>query len=73
MGAVFRHLYTRGYSRTTIGAATSISPNRIGALMQGNQHVSTYEVLERVAAGLGIPRGAMGLAYTDDWDYPKQA
>src|SRR5262245_12540230 len=68
IGALLRYLRSRGYSRVTLSAATGLSETRIRALMRGTQRVGTYDVLVRMAVGLGIPRGAMGLAYTNDWE-----
>lgn len=65
VGAVFRFLRGRGWSRMALSAATGMSETRVRAVASGKQQVRTYEVLERVAVGLAIPRGAMGLAYTN--------
>jgi hypothetical protein len=35
-------------------------------IILGRQKVTSYEVLERIARGLRIPPGWIGLAYTDD-------
>jgi hypothetical protein len=64
VGAVFRFLRGVGWSLTALCAATGLSESRIRAVMQGSQRITSYDVLERVAVGLHIPRGAMGLAYT---------
>lgn len=61
---VFRFLATRGWSRAAIAAATGLSENRVRAIVQGRQVVQSYDVLERIAEGLRIDRGLMGLAYT---------
>jgi transcriptional regulator with XRE-family HTH domain len=61
---LFRFLKTRGFSRAAIAAATGLSETRVRAIMQGGQQVTSYEVLERVAHGLDIDRGLMGLSYT---------
>jgi hypothetical protein len=45
---------------------TGLSENRIRAILSGTQRVTSYEVLERIATGLEIPRGLMGLAYADE-------
>jgi hypothetical protein len=63
VGAIFRFLRGQGWSLTAICVATGISETRIRAVMRGTQRITSYEVLERVALGLSIPRGAMGLAY----------
>jgi hypothetical protein len=62
MTTVFRYLRTRGWSHAAIAAATGLSENRVRAVSRGSRIV-TYEVLERIAEGLHIERGLMGLAY----------
>lgn len=64
IGAVFRFLRSVGWSLTAMCAATGLKETRIRAVMNGTQRITSYEVLVRVAVGLRIPRGAMGLAYT---------
>lgn len=66
VGAVFRFLKTRGWSRSGIAAATGMSESRVRQVALGRQRVTSYEVLERVAEGLRIERGLMGLAYSDE-------
>ncbi|MFF3853568.1 helix-turn-helix domain-containing protein [Micromonospora sp. NPDC002575] len=63
IGAVFRFLKSRGWSQSAIAAATGTTENQVRAVIRGRQRVTSYEVLERVAEGLSIPRGLMGLAY----------
>ncbi|MFL6076967.1 MAG: helix-turn-helix domain-containing protein [Mycobacteriales bacterium] len=65
IGTVFRFLRTRGWSRAVLAAATGLAETRVRAICQGKQQVSSYEVLERIAAGLQIERGLLGLAYLD--------
>ena len=64
VAAVFRFLHARGWSRSAIAAATGLAESRVRRISQGRQAVTSYEVLERIAVGLGIERGWMGLAYT---------
>jgi len=64
VAAVFRFLHSRGWSRSAIAAATGLAESRVRRISQGRQAVTSYEVLERIAVGLGIERGWMGLAYT---------
>src|SRR4051794_1899499 len=63
VGALFRFLSSRGWSRAAISGACGLSENRVRALINGQQLVTSFEVLERVADGLGIDRGLVGLAY----------
>lgn len=70
VGAIFRFLRSVGWSLTSICVATGLSETRIRAVMQGAQRITSYEVLERVALGLRIPRGAMGLSYGPEVNCP---
>ena len=63
-GAVFRFLKTRGWSRAAIAGATGLTETRVRAVSQGKQQITSYEVIERIAEGLQIERGLMGLAFT---------
>jgi hypothetical protein len=61
---IFRALKSRGWSSAAIAAATGLSENRVRAVLLGRQVVTSYDVFERIALGLNIDRGLMGLAYT---------
>ncbi len=61
---VYRLLHRAGYSQQHIAALTGQSQPEVSAVIHGRR-VMAYDVLSRVADGLGIPRGYMGLAYTD--------
>lgn len=63
MTTVFRYLRTRGWSHAAIAAATGLSENRVRTVLHGSKIIS-YDVLERIAEGLRIERGLLGLAYT---------
>jgi transcriptional regulator with XRE-family HTH domain len=65
IGTLFGFLRSRGWSRAAIAAATGLAETRVRVVTQGRQQVVSYGVLERIANGLGIPRGYLGLAYTD--------
>ncbi len=58
---VFRFLHARGVSYGRIAALVGISSNRAAEIAKGVRQVTAYEVLERIAVGLSIPRPAMGL------------
>lgn len=73
MGAVLRFLRSCGTTVLGLSIMTGLSETRVRAILSGTQRVTSYEVLERIAVGLGIPRGAMGLAYTDDHTTPPSA
>lgn len=60
---VYRLLGAAGVSQRRIAALTCQSQSEISDIVQGRQ-VQAYDVLARIADGLGIPRGYMGLAYS---------
>ncbi|MGH3904984.1 MAG: helix-turn-helix domain-containing protein [Pseudonocardiaceae bacterium] len=64
ISTVYRLLCAAGLSQTQIGNLTGQSQSEVSEILNGRQ-VIFYAVLERIADGLGIPRGHMGLAYTD--------
>ncbi|GAA1801429.1 hypothetical protein GCM10009682_24170 [Luedemannella flava] len=66
IGAMLRFLRANGATVLGLSIATGLSETRVRAILSGAQRVTSYEVLERIATGLGIPRGVMGLAYIDD-------
>jgi transcriptional regulator with XRE-family HTH domain len=61
IGAVYRMLTGAGVSQRQIAHLTGQSSSEVSAILQGRQVVG-YEVLARIAEGLGIARGLMGLA-----------
>ncbi|MGW4830495.1 helix-turn-helix domain-containing protein [Amycolatopsis japonica] len=65
IGAVFALLKRHGVSQRRISALTGQSQSEVSEIVNGRQ-VMAYDVLQRIAAGLGVPRGLMGLAYTPD-------
>ncbi|GGL88234.1 hypothetical protein [Micromonospora yangpuensis] len=69
--AVFRFLHARGVSYGRIAALVGVSSNRAAEIAKGVRQVTAYEVLERIAAGLDIPRPAMGLGRDDDAVVPR--
>ncbi|MGH4025259.1 MAG: helix-turn-helix domain-containing protein, partial [Pseudonocardiaceae bacterium] len=64
VSTVYRLLCDAGLSQTQIGTLTGQSQSEVSEIL-GGRRVLSYAVLERIATGLGIPRGHMGLAYTD--------
>ena len=60
---VYRLLHRHGVSQRTIAARTGQSQSEISEIMAGQRQVHGYELLVRIAEGLGVPRGWMGLAY----------
>src|ERR671916_973337 len=64
ISTVYRLLRRVGVSQRQIAALTGQSQSEVSEILKGRQ-VMAYDVLVRVADGLGIPRGYMGLAYDD--------
>lgn len=62
MQLVVRLLQRYGLSHRRIAALTGQSQGGISEILYGRR-VSSYDVLVRMADGLGVPRGWMGLAY----------
>ena len=52
-------------SQRTIAARTGQSQSEISEIVARHRQVHSYELLVRIAEGLGIPRGWMGLAYDE--------
>lgn len=59
---VFRILREAGVTQVSIALATGQKQSEVSEIIAGRQ-VQSVALLERVADGLGIPRGWMGLAY----------
>jgi len=64
IAAVFRLLQRVGVSQRRIAALTGQSQSEISEILGGRQVVS-YDVLARIADGLGVARGHLGLAYDE--------
>ncbi|GAA2960970.1 helix-turn-helix domain-containing protein [Actinokineospora diospyrosa] len=60
--AVYRLLKRHGVSQRRIAHLTGQAQPEISVIARGRQ-VMSYDVLDRIADGMGIPRGHMGLAY----------
>ncbi len=65
IAAVFRMLRDAGVSQVKIALATGQQQSEISEIVSGRQ-VQSVAVLERIADGLGVRRGWMGLAYVPD-------
>ncbi|MGH3974919.1 MAG: helix-turn-helix domain-containing protein [Pseudonocardiaceae bacterium] len=63
IAAVFRILRDAGVSQASIALATGQRQSEVSNIIAGRQ-VQAVAVLERIADGLGVPRGWMGLAYS---------
>jgi transcriptional regulator with XRE-family HTH domain len=62
VATVFRLLQRFGVSQRRIAALTGQSQSEVSEIL-GGRHVVSYDVLTRIADGLGVPRGQLGLAY----------
>lgn len=73
IGAVYRLLRDAGVSQRVIAHLTGQSQSQVCEILHGRP-VKQYDVLVRIADGLGVPRGWMGLAghsdYADGTEYP---
>jgi transcriptional regulator with XRE-family HTH domain len=63
--ALFRVVIAQGINQRQLAELVSMSQSEVSEIMKGRR-VTSYAVLLRVAEGLGIERGIMGLAYTDE-------
>jgi len=64
IAAVYRLMQRYGVAQRRIAALTGQSQSEISEILNGRQ-VNSYDVLVRIAQGLGVPRGWLGLAYDD--------
>jgi transcriptional regulator with XRE-family HTH domain len=64
IASVFRQLQHLGLSQRRIAARTGQNQSEVGEVLSGTRVVTSYDVLLRIAHGLSIPRGLLGLAYT---------
>ena len=64
ISTVYRLLRRVGVSQRQIAAMTGQSQSEVSEILKGRQ-VMAYDVLARIADGLGVPRGFMGLAYDE--------
>jgi transcriptional regulator with XRE-family HTH domain len=69
VSAIFR-LKDGGMAQCEIAILVRMKQSEVSEILKGRQ-VQAYDVLVRVAEGLGILRGAMGLAYTEDEPEPE--
>jgi hypothetical protein len=70
MATVYRLLQAHGLSQRGIAARTGQSQSEISEVMSGRRIVS-YDVLARIADGLGISRGYLGMAYCAPGPCPR--
>ncbi|MEJ7704735.1 MAG: helix-turn-helix transcriptional regulator, partial [Geodermatophilaceae bacterium] len=65
IAALYRVLKDEGVTQRTIAALTGQSQSEVSEILAGRR-VLAYDVLVRIAAGLGIPRELMGLSHGAD-------
>lgn len=63
--AVYRLLCAAGVTQAQIGRATGQGQTEVSEIVSGRR-VLSVALLERIADGLGVPHGWMGLAYASD-------
>ncbi|WP_225997100.1 helix-turn-helix domain-containing protein [Myceligenerans pegani] len=61
---VYELLQRAGISQRSIARRTMQSPSEVYEILRGRQ-VLAHDVLVRIADGLGVPRGYMGVAYDE--------
>jgi transcriptional regulator with XRE-family HTH domain len=61
---VYHRLQRVGISQRRIAALTGQSSSEVYEILKGRK-VMAYDVLTRIADGLGVPRGYLGLAYDE--------
>jgi transcriptional regulator with XRE-family HTH domain len=64
VGAIFRAAKEAGWTQRRIAHAVDMGQSEISDILRGRQ-VINIRVLERIAQGLSVPPGRMGLAYTE--------
>jgi len=64
IAAVFSGLRRAGVSQRTMAGLTGLAASEVYEVTRGRR-VMSYDVLARLADGLGIPRGYLGLAYDE--------
>ncbi len=73
IGAVYRLLIDHGVTQRQIADLVGQTQSEVCEILTGRK-VQAYDPLVRIAAGLGVPRGWMGLAgtadYADDPEHP---
>jgi transcriptional regulator with XRE-family HTH domain len=55
-----------GASQTDVGMMIGIPQSHVSDIERGARRVTTIELMERIADGLGLPRTMLGLASSDD-------
>lgn len=63
IGALYRTLQDAGVSQRQIAALTGQSQSEVSDIIAGHRKVENYQVLTRIATGLGIPPHRIGLSW----------
>ncbi len=69
--AVYRLLTAVGVTQRRLAELTGQAQSEVSEVLHGRQ-VQSYDVLARIADGLGVPRGWMGLAYDGGTPTPER-
>ena len=70
IAALYRVLKDAGVTQRTIAELTGMAQSEVSEIIKG-RHVRAYDVLVRIAEGLGIPREFMGLSYGEGGTYSE--
>lgn len=62
---IFKMLTDGGLTQHQLADLVGMSQSEVSEVIQGRRKVQGYDVLVRIAEALNIPRGWMGLAYTE--------
>jgi hypothetical protein len=71
--SVYRILQKFGVSQRVIAARTGQSQSEVSEIINGKRGVLSYDLAVRIADGLGVPRGWMGLAYDTSPPFDREA
>jgi transcriptional regulator with XRE-family HTH domain len=63
VGTVYRLLQRIGVTQRRIAGLTAQSQSEVNEILRKGRRVRDVEVLERIADGLGVPRGWLGVGY----------
>lgn len=69
IAAVYRLLNEAGVSQHQIAHLTGQSQSEVSEIIKGRRVVQAYDVLVRIAEGLAVPRGWIGLAYDEGVEF----
>ncbi|HEX2297204.1 MAG TPA: hypothetical protein VHH34_01575 [Pseudonocardiaceae bacterium] len=65
---VYRELIRAGTSQRVIAVLTGQAQSGVSEVLHAHRRVVAYELVERIAVGLGIPRGLVGLGWSAQAD-----